>query len=411
MVLSYPDVIGEYMQAPIRFSVDGLQYAGYFEHDTVARGQVVNLFVFLQNTLDVGLTVTIQVKLPKSGGFFSSATALEAEQEQIEVELDRIEVGLLTLPLKVTDQAKDRDYPLTLEIKAKPEGRGQRVRPQKSKSRLGQGLIDNPIGLNLVGALGATYQEKAVKQGEFNLTVVGDSQEADTTPLKHSYQAIYTHTDGKYYNRAVQEIELRRIKLEKELSTELLYVSLFGTSTVKFADAGLPLRVGEAIILAKTLTYTCQYFLSHAERYSGLMLPVWERAYEADYDTTDAIDVISKVGYYHLLKLAGAVSFGTLAKTTGKQLWALEERQGVVDYIADNIETGQNLEPDFLYLPLLMAGVPLSKKMILEGEDVGQSLALLQQASQTRIGLFEEKEMEKVGKLFDSLLNKQLNGG
>lgn len=407
MAYSCPDVIGEYMVAPERFATNGLQYAGYFEPTTAAVGEVANLFLFLQNILNAPLTIKFHVSLPKEGSFFGGGSmALETEETEFEVELDRVEAGLLTIPVRVTNNAKKKTYQVTIEPKVKALQRTERVRPEKSRSNLKTDLIDNPVGLNLIGALGANFKEVAVKKADFALDVRGQSSEVDETPLKYSYQTVFSSTDAEYYNRASQEIALRRVQLDKELTTEALYVSLFGASTIKFADAGLPLRVGEAITLSKMLTYSCQYFLHDSNLYNGLLLPIWERAFEVDYNTADALDVICRVGYHHLLKIAIAFSFGTIAQVIGKQPWSLEERQGVTNFIADSVETGQPLEIDFLYLPLLMAGTHLSKEVIMEGEDVRHSLALLQTARAARPNLFAEPEMAKANDIYNTLIKQ-----
>ena len=82
-------------------------------------------------------------------------------------------------------------------------------------------------------------------------------------------------------------------------------------------------------------------------------MPIWERALEAEVDTTDGLQVIRTAGYHHLLKLSIAISFGILAKAVGRHYWPLLERQAVTSYIADSIEDGQEIDEDFLYLPLL----------------------------------------------------------
>jgi hypothetical protein len=181
---------------------------------------------------------------------------------------------------------------------------------------------------------------------------------------------------------------------------------LYAESTSRFANAGLPLRIGEAIILAKILTYCCQYFLSSADRRNGLLVPIWERALESEIDTTDMIEVIRSAGYYHVLKLTAAVSFGIVVKAIGRQSWPLVERQAVVNHIADCIEVGQELDIDFLYLPLLMAGTHISNKLKLAGEDPDHTLGLIKTAYEARLDLFAEADMAQANKIYNHILKK-----
>ncbi|MEW5958593.1 MAG: hypothetical protein AB1801_12755 [Chloroflexota bacterium] len=408
MAVFLPDIIGEYVNSPERYATDGVQFAGYFEPDTIAPEQIAHLFLFLQNTLGAPVTINFKVNMPHTGGLFRSGRpALTVQEPIFQLRLGPAEAGLLTLPVTPPPTVKKGEYSLTLELKVLVKGKPNRVRPGKSQSKLSKGFIDNPVGLNLVGTLGATYAEKPVKKASFSLAVAGKPTPPERAPrLKHTYQTIWVQDQLDLFNRAVRELNLREVKFKEELSTESLYAMLYAESTVRLADTGLPLRVGEAIILAKILTYSCQYFLSSPDRRNGLLVPIWERALEAELNTTDVIHVIRSVGYYHVLKLAIAISFGLIARTAGRQPWSAEERQAVANHIAESIEAGQELQVDFLYLPLLMAGALISNKLILDGEDPGQTLALLKQASEARAELFADAEMEQANKVFNLILKQ-----
>ncbi len=410
MAGSLPDIIGEYMVAPERLATDGLQYAGYFEPNRIAHGEVANLFVFLQNTVDVPLTINVEVELPRSGTFFGGGNAaLEVAKSSFELNLARAEAGLLTLPVMATEHAKAKEYSLTLEIKTKVTGKNERLRPAEYRSSFDTSLIDNSVGLNLVGALGTTYIEKPVKKAEFLLNVVDEEKESEGTALQHSYQTLFSEKEAEISRRAIHEINLRRVQLDSAITVESLYANLFSENTVRFADVGLPLRIGEAIILTKAMTYSANYFLQNPNRYNGFFLPIWERSFEMEYSTTDVMDVVCKMGYYHLLKLSLAIGFGLVAQAAEKQYWPIEERQAVINFVADNVETGETLELDFLYLPLLMAGTFISNKLVLDGEDARHSLALMKMARDSRKELFTDTEMGQANKLYEAILKKALS--
>jgi hypothetical protein len=410
MAVSYPDIIGEYIDNPERFETGGVQYAGYFEPSKIAPEQVTNLFLFLQNTLNVPLTVTIKTELPQTGGLFGGGKPMLKVLEPIlQLKLASAEVGILTLPVTTTEQVKEGEQKFSMELKVNSEGRGQTIRPAQSKNNFSRDLIDNPVGLNLIGTLGATYTVKSVKKATFPLKIEGEAAPPERAPrLKHAYQTLWVAENAEFFNQAIQEINLRQVKFKNELTLEAIYTTLYAESNARFADAGLPLRIGEAITLAKILTYTCQYFLSHPERYNGLLVPMWERALAEGVDTTHALDVIRSSGYIHLLKLALAISFGLLAQAVGRQLWPLRERQAVIEFVTTNIEAGQPIDPEFLYLPLLMAGVHIAPKIRLEGEDVQHSLMLIKQARQARRDLFLDEDMAQANQLFNQILQKAL---
>ncbi|HMR67757.1 MAG TPA: hypothetical protein PKE64_27415, partial [Anaerolineae bacterium] len=167
-----------------------------------------------------------------------------------------------------------------------------------------------------------------------------------------------------------------------------------------------PLRIGVAFMLAKIVTFPCQYFLDNPNLAPRVLVPIWERAYELDADTTHAMQLIRTVGFHHLIRLSVATSFGVIAQTTGKQLWELEERQAVASHVADSLEMGESLDLDFLYLPLLMAGTRLSARLKMPDEDPAHSVALMRQARLARTDLFTDQEMKTANHLYNQILQK-----
>jgi hypothetical protein len=411
MAVAYPDVIGEYMDSSERYETGGVQYAGYFERVEIAPQQVSHLFLFLQNNLNVPLTITLKADLPQAGGLFGGGKpVLYVLEPVIQLKLAGAEVGLLTWPVTTSDQVKNGDYAFGVELKVASEGRGQQVRLGQAQSKMEPTLVDSLVGLNLVSTLGATYTAKSVKKAAFTLKVAGAPDPPERAPrLDKKYETIWVEDNAQLLNQAIQEINSRQVKFRNELTQEALFTTLYAESVDRFADAGLLLRIGEAITLAKILTFSCQYFLNHPDRASGLLVPIWQRALEEGLDTTHALEVIRSVGYHHLLKVSLALSFGLVAQAVGRQPWPLPERQVVVSYIADNIDTGQTLDAEFLYLPLLMAGTYISKQIKLADEDIQHSLALMKKAREARRDLFLDEDMAQANEIYKQILKKAIS--
>lgn len=407
MAISYPDAIGEHIDAQERYFTGGLQYAGYFSPASMAPGQIAHLYLFLQNVLNVPMTAGVKINPPQTGFLRGGKPLLEVGKIEIETQLGAAEAGLLTIPVTTTEHAGDGTLSLTVEVKATTKDKGDRIRPAKSSSKLDSTLIDSPVGLNLVSSLGASYTERSAKKASFELDIAGQAQPSQQAlNLTHTYEKFWGRQDAKFFNKAAQEIHERQVKLKKDLTVEALYANLYGESVAKFADTGLGLRVGEAIILAKILTYSCQYFLSNGDLANGLLLPIWERAFAIEADTTDGLGLIRTVGYHHLLRISVALSFGLIGQLFGRHFWSLDERQGVANHIADSIEMGDSLVLDFLYLPLLMAGTQISNKLKLKGEDPSHTLSLIYTARQARRELFADADMTQVNKIYNRIFQK-----
>ena len=294
MAVSYPDVIGEYTSTTERFAVTGLQFTGYFEPTKITPGKTTNLHLFLQSTLNVPITAQLNLELPQSGGFLQSKKPqLKTKETIFNLKLAPAEAGLLTIPITTTEYVKNGPLEVKVEIKSKPQGKGKRIRPQKSASKLANTFFPTMADLNLVGTLGATYEERPVKKAPFTLTVSGKQNPEGRAPqLDSSYETIWVESNMQFFNQAVQELNSRQVKLKDEMNVEPLYVNLYGESVARFSDAGLPMRIGEAITMAKMLTYSCQYFLSSPKRQNGLLVPIWEQALADGGNTTDALDVL-----------------------------------------------------------------------------------------------------------------------
>ena len=101
-----------------------------------------------------------------------------------------------------------------------------------------------------------------------------------------------------------------------------------------------------------------------------------------------------------------AISFGVINQAFGRQFWSLEERQAVATHIADSIETAQEMDIEFLYLPLLMAGTQISRKLKLKGENVDHTLALITKARKARTDLFADKDLAQADKVYNHILKK-----
>jgi hypothetical protein len=181
-------------------------------------------------------------------------------------------------------------------------------------------------------------------------------------------------------------------------------VGLFSEAQRRFAEAGVPLRVGEAIALGKILTYTTRYFLANSDLQDGLLVPIWELALQYELPTADPLWVLPNVGFRHILRLSVALSFGLIKQALGRIPWSLEERRGVISLVADTVDAAQSLPVEFLYIPLLMAAATINRQIALENEDVVHSLKLLKKAKAARADVFSDPDLAEAGQMFDQII-------
>ena len=114
------------------------------------------------------------------------------------------------------------------------------------------------------------------------------------------------------------------------------------------------------------------------------------------------LEVIRTAGYYHVIKLSAAISLGLIA------IGLVASSAAVVNHIADSIEVSEELDIDFLYLPLLLAGTYISNKVKLNGENPRHTLELMKKAYESRLDLFAEADMAETNKVFNQFLRNGL---
>ncbi len=407
MAIDYPDILGELIDAPKRFEVDGLQYVGAFEPKQINIGETSNLQLYLQNTLNVPLTIQIRSIVPQTGRI-RARPLLSLGSSQIELTMDKAEAGLLTIPVTTAKDVVSGNHQLGVAVKVKRSKNAVTVRRPKAKDPLASLPFENKAGLKLVSVIGTSYSLKNGKMAKFPVSVSstqGDVQ-TESRSLKHSYQKLWTVDMVQYQHEAQKEINKIRPKIINDLKIEPLFVALYVENNQRFSDVGLPLRPGEAIALAKLLTYTVHYFLKRGDLQDGLLCPIWERALVNEFPGADTIELFKVVGYSHILRLSIAFSFGMVAKVFGRQPWTEEERQGVMNYLVDTLDEGSPLELDFLYLPLMMGALNVVRKVRLPDEDVAHTAQLIKAARKARQDLFIDKEMKEANDIYTMLLKK-----
>jgi hypothetical protein len=410
MAIDYPDIINEYIDARKRYETDGVQVFPYLEPTEIPVGGVTNLVLFLQSAVDVPLEITLKPELPQTGRF-RGAPMLTVGKPELGASLEPAQVGILFVPVTTTPQAKQGQHQmhLNISVSAQAEGPPTRVRSSEVAGRFRSQLIDDVVGLDLARIIGVGYKATATDRISLPLTVRGKAETADQgSNLEPRFQAIWSREDGDRQAEALQEVSQRRANIMDELQIEPLFVGLFVEGQKRFADADLPLRVGEAVALGKILTYTVQHFLTNSDLQDGLLAPMWELANEYDLPTGDPMWVIRNVGFHHLLRLSVALSFGVVRQALGRHPWSVEERRAVISLVADSIEARQSLPAEFLYIPLLMAATSVSRQLVMDDEDSEQSLRLLKKAKAARADVFADPDLAEANLIFDRLMDAAL---
>lgn len=403
MAIEYPDIMGDYMNARQRFDAGGLHYICFLDPPSMAAGGRTELIFLVQSALDVPLETSLSVEMPRRTGRLGRSVSFKTAKPELRVSIAAGEVGLLHIPLTCAPDTPNGKYDIKITFRATPSSPGSGlIRPPSSKGRFGKSLIRDPVGLGIASVIGLGYVAQPKTRQTLHIEVTGEPEETKVD-LSPDFEILWTPEELQYQQSAQREVSDRRIYILPQLSPNALYVALWQESQTLFKDAGLPLRMGEALCLARILTYTATIFLNKGDWYDALLVPMWKEAIRNELSTGDSLWVVTQVGYEHLLRLSVATSFGLMDRAMGREVWSNEEQQAVIDLLSNTVCRRQGtLPPEFLYLPLILGGLAVAKELQMPDEDPRHSLQLLIQAHRDRADIFDE-EVALVNDLFKQL--------
>jgi hypothetical protein len=397
MASEYPDVLGDLVEAQRRFEVNGVHYVMALEPQTISPGEASSLCVWLQSCWDMPVEVAITLHLPAA----PSAT-LTILQKRTDVPLEAAEVGKVTIPIASAVETVPGEYAVPVAIGIKYETRGLYIRSQKNQGQLGDSSLSFTTGMGLATTIGLGFVARTQPEQELCLCVKGSSQPAPLPDLTPTYVSYWTVGDLSIPGKARQDVNDQRLFLLSKLTRQALYLAFLEESQARFQDAALPLHIGEAIFLAKILTYTVEYFLQRLDWQDAILVPAYSLTYRYDLSASDPVFLIARADYARITRLAISLSFGLLRQCLNRDPWTMEEQLAIADLVADRVERGGVLPAEFLYLPLLLGGLMVAGRVQMPSEKLAQSVDLLLQARGKRdADLAENPELIAV---FDRLV-------
>lgn len=379
MSSEYPDILGDLVEARNRSEINGVHYVSALQPSTLAPGETTHLRFWLQSCWDVPVEVAIAITLPAQ-----PKPTFSIIQKRTDVPLEPAEVGEVAIPITCSADTPPAEYPLLVRIGAKPKERGLFVRSKENQGHLADSDLSFTTGMSLAASMGLGFKARTQPEQTVSLRVAGLPQRGPAPNLVPTYLSHWTVEQLPIQGRARKLVNDQRLYLVPQLSRQALFVAFLEESQVRFKDAQLHLQMGEAIFLAKILTYAIEYFFTLPEGQDGILVPAYSLAYRYDLPTNDPVFLVVQADYARIARLACSLSFGLLRRRQRRDIWNLEEQMAVTDLVADRVERGGTLPAEFLYLPLLLGGLMVAGKVVLGNENLAQSLDLLAKARQQR---------------------------
>lgn len=413
MAIEYPDLMNDLTDARVRYESDAVQYLAGFVPGKVPGGQLTSLLLTLQSVVDLPSEVAIHLETPRVSAKLKNLPGplFRIFQPDMRLTLEKGEVAQLTIPVHVQPQVPPGEYTFSLRVRCGGKRSGGRCRQERGENRLGDIRIRYLQGLGITQFASCGFESRKADQQTVLLAVEeAGAEPAQDVDLKPQFQSVWTPKDWEAIPAARREVNDRRVYLMSDLTAEALYLPFMKESQSVFTQSDVQLHVAEAMFLAKILTYTVTYLMSHAEWQDCLMVPIYVQAQASGQATDQSVWVVTHLGYTRVLELAIALSFSLTEEALQRQVWQPAEQQALREYIVDCLGTGDRLPAEFAYLPLILGGIAAAREVVVGEEDIAESLRLLGGAKKERSQVFADVELRDVNDVFDRLVAKQARG-
>jgi hypothetical protein len=320
------------------------------------------------------------------------------------------EVGQLTIPVHVLPEVPPKEYTFSVQVEATAGREGMRRRPNKGEDMLGDLLLSDLQGLGITLLCSRGFETRKRKEQAVPLVVTEAEEVPEPADIKPNFESLWIPKDWDAIVDARRELNDRRIHIVPALTPEAVYLPFMRESQALFSNSNVQLHLGEAIFVAKILTFTVSYFMRNAEWQDCLLVPIYAYAQSSGQAIDDPVWSVTRLGYLHVLELAIALSFSLVEEALKRQSWDPVEQRVLRDYIVGRLDSGASLPAEFLYLPLILGGIAVAGEVALGDEGVQESLRMLAKAKAAKAELFADQDLQVLNDTFDRLVAKQALG-
>ena len=358
MTLEYPDVMNDLTDARLRSESGSVQYLAEFVSGEVPAGHVARLALTCQNIVGAPTRLRVDLSVPKPRGKLRrlSQAPFEVMETVIRLTLEGGEVGQLTVPVRVHVQVPPDKYAFTVHVESETQPGAARARPTSTQNQIEGLRIRYPQGLGITQIASWGFDAARRNVQDVQLEVVESAGEPPEASLAPQFNSVWTPQHWDFVSTARRELDERRLYILSELTTDRVFASMFQESPMWFAESGVQMHVGEALLVAKMLTSTVTHLLSTAVGQDCLLIPIFAYALANEQPTGDVLWLVTQLGYTHVLELAIAQSFSLVEQAVGRQVWNVAEQRAARDFVIESLNTGAPLPIEFLYLPFNPGG-------------------------------------------------------
>ena len=385
---SYPDILGELADERLTIGEVVQCALGVFP-DRVALGQPLEALLLLQNLTNQPLPLELAVRSSSRDAAGNLANFL-TPKPRIALALPGGEVALMHIPITAQlPTLPSADYAVRIQIKARKPDTLLRVRPLIGGQPPSL-LAISPFRLAVLRDIAFKAKEVGPDQLEALFAVLKGRFPPPEREPKPRYEALWTLRDYEQEEEQVQAIAGEAMGFARTLGRHNVYAPLVNHTQEFFAGAGMPLHPGEAVFIAKVLTYVMEDGLDLEEGFSradshwfrrlrGLMVQ--------DRDVIHHTDRLLRLLYTAIVQDAALLGFIMVTHVTRVNFGDDQERADYASRLVAALEGRMPVALEHVYVPLALAGTLLLARMTSQGENPWESLDDLIEARDGRISL------------------------
>lgn len=405
----YPDVLGA-ITGGARISMNDLQFAvGLFPQRTYLN-QPIEVIVILQNMVDQNMQVRVAVNLPPEDRR-GHPLVVDIPRKMVTLGLRPGEVGALRLPIVPRPPtAPGTQFPVRVAVRYRTARPGRPVRPPTGGAPPTM-LSVSPFRLQVLQEV--AYAAQTWNQSNEIVTAFFDIASRVMpdvhSDLKPRYESLWTH---EAMNNELESVEARvedAQRVANGLTRTAVYPALLEAVDERFASRDLPLHPGEAMAIAKLMTYTLDEGLTHEPGFSeedsrwfqtlcqvlahDETVEDWDRGALTVRYLFDAV-------LYDAVLLGFSLIQAHLRDDLGSKAERAEYANRLLMWFAGQVPADWN----FVYLPLAMGGVVINELATLKTDNPWLMLYALREAQRGRARLFTGASVtifEHMGRLLD----------
>lgn len=371
---TYPDVLGM-LSGGARLNTDVVQSAlGIYPRSAIV-GQPFEALVLLQNTCDQTVPVSAAIRLPRRDAS-GNRLSLFTPQDTINAALQPGEVGLLHIPIvPQLPTLPTTQLPINVSIETRRPRNAKMIRSVDG-GRVAGVLPMSPYRRRLLYEVGFAASSQAPNTLTGSFDVLAGHILRQTGDLSSRYESLWSAKSLSEDQEKYAVIEARTRQASQSLTRTTIYEPLREETERRFNRTEFRLRRGEAIAIAKLMTYVMEDGL---ELEDGFRLTDgrWFQLLAAHIDEpkllADPASLIS-VLYNGILYDSMRLGYHMLARSVHESLGTPAEHSALAARMVNALEGRQPLELSDIYLPLVLAGLMLHTQVKSNQEDLWATL-------------------------------------